>query len=200
MFIFSLEGVLASKSPFEFLAQTFGFENEIMKFEADIHSRDVPWMERVIRQSLFLTGLPVTDMAAALGDMPVRRRLLDFICERPDHVAVTSDLPDVLVDCLAARFGCRFFSAAASVTDGRFVKMTQLVKRQQAVTWAQGKGGQAVYIGADDASAEAMSVADVAIAVDLHGQSGMPGNAAFSMADYIIFDEETLCRQMFRLC
>lgn len=198
--IFSLEGVVARYSPFRHLSLEFGFELEADKLAEEMRVGYLPWMEVVIRQSLLLSGYSVSDMIACLEGMPCRERLLEFIARRPEQSAVTTDLPDILIPNLERRVGCHFFSSAASSGAGLFGKLTSLVERRHAVLWAHDKGAPAVYVGADDAAAEAMADADVSIAVKLTDESEGMSDTAVSMADYVIFDEETLCRQLYRLC
>ena len=58
------------------------------------------------------------------------------------------------------------------------------------------EGEKVVFIGDGNNDVEAMRLADVSIA---SGLTHMPAKSVLSVADYVVFNEEGLCRQLNQL-
>ena len=74
--------------------------------------------------------------------------------------------------------------------------MRKILNKESVVKKYQEMGEKVVYIGDGNNDIEAMRLADVSIAAGLVHH---PANSILPFADYLIFDEKALCRQLNQL-
>ena len=97
---------------------------------------------------------------------------------------------------LSAKIGCTAFCSDAEVRDNRVVKLNSILRKENVVQRYRSEGCEVVYIGDGNNDLEAMRLADIAIA---DGVTHDPAMSILGVADYVIYTEEALCRQLNQL-
>ena len=110
--------------------------------------------------------------------------------------AIATGNLDCWVEKLCERVGCEAYTSKALVKDNKVFKLTHILRKENIVNSYQKQGYTVVVIGEGNNDLEAMRTADISIASGLTHQ---PANSVLGIADYVIYEEEALCRQLNQL-
>lgn len=101
---------------------------------------------------------------------------------------------------LGASFGCKIgcesFTSKAILSGNYVIKLTNILKKERIVQQYQSQGDTVIFIGDGNNDVEAMRLADISIA---SGLVHRPSHGVLSVADYVVFSEEVLCRLLYQL-
>lgn len=97
---------------------------------------------------------------------------------------------------LCRKVGCKAFTSKAIVKDNEVFKLTNILRKETIVREYQNQGYTVVVIGEGNNDLEAMRAADISIA---SGLTHKPANSVLGIVDYVIYEEEALCRQLNQL-
>jgi HAD superfamily phosphoserine phosphatase-like hydrolase len=192
-FIFDLDGTLTSEEILPCIARHFQMEEEISPLIEETLRGVIPYTESFIRRVFLLKKLPVDEVSALLAERPLFERLAEFIQKHPEICTVITGNLDVWVKGLISRISPSFYCSEAEMSENHVTKLVHIIKKENLVERFQNEGDRVVFIGDRTNDTEAMRLADVSIA---SGLVHAPSQSVLSVADYLIFDEETLCRQL----
>ena len=195
-FVFDLDGTVTSEETLPLIASHFKVEEEIEELTRETVQGNIPFVESFIRRVFILGKLPVDEVADLLERAAIYPRLLSFIQHHSANCAVATGNLECWSRKLLGRIGCAAHCSDAIVENNRVVKLTKILRKEQVVEDYQREGFTVVFIGDGNNDLEAMRVADVAIAV---GLTHPPSKSILPIADYLVFDEEALCRQLNQL-
>ena len=88
------------------------------------------------------------------------------------------------------------FCSEASVKDDKVFRLNSILKKENVVQRYKSEGCEVVYVGDGNNDLEAMRLADIAIA---NGITHDPAVSILGVADYVVYTEEALCRQLNQL-
>lgn len=195
-FIFDLDGTVTSEETLPLMANHFNVEEEIENLTKETIQGNIPFVESFIRRVFILGKLPVTDVADLLETTKLYPKLLDFIQKHKDDCAIATGNLKCWSYKLLQKIGCKYYCSDSIVENNRVVKLTKILRKEQVVEQYQQDGFKVVFIGDGNNDLEAMRIADVAIAV---GTTHYPSKSILPITDYLIFNEEALCRQLSQL-
>lgn len=195
-FIFDLDGTLTSEEILPYIARHFQMEEEIAPLIEESLRGVIPYTESFIRRVFLLKKLPVDEVSALLAEMPVFEKLVAFIQKHAEICTVITCNLDVWIQELVSRISPSWYCSEAETQDNHVTKLVHIIKKENLVERFQNGGDRVVFIGDSNADTEAMRLANVSIAA---GLVHVPSQSVLSVADYLIFDEETLCRQLNQL-
>ena len=195
-FVFDLDGTVTSEETLPLIARHFHVEEEIEELTRETVQGNIPFVESFIRRVFILGRLPVDEVADLLETTAVYPLLAAFIREHSENCAIATGNLECWSHKLLGKIGCASHCSDAIVEDNRVVKLTKILRKEQVVEDYQKDGFKVVFIGDGNNDLEAMRVADIAIAV---GTTHNPSKSILPMANYLIFDERALCRQLSQL-
>ena len=82
------------------------------------------------------------------------------------------------------------------IENNKVTKLTKILRKETVVERFKQDGEKVVFIGDGNNDLEAMRSADISIA---SGLTHTPANSVLSVADYLVLNEEALCRQLNQL-
>ncbi len=194
--LFDLDGTRTAQETLPVIAKHFGVEDKITELTAQTVQGNVPFIESFIRRVNILGNLPVSEISTLLANVPLYPLLFEFIQQhKEDCVVVTGNLSSWCKG-LEERLRCKTFCSEAEVVDNKVVKLISILRKEQIVDLYKAAGEQVVFVGDGNNDLEAMRHADISIAT---GLTHNPARSLYSICDYIIFNEEALCRQLSQL-
>ena len=192
-FIFDLDGTITKEETLPLIAKAFNVESEIAQLTKKTINGNVPFIESFIKRVFLLGKLPVTEVSSLLAGVSLYPKVVDFInSHREDCIIATGNL-DCWVNKLASRIDCICYSSDAIVEDNKVQKISKILKKESIVELYKNNGERVVFIGDGNNDVEAMRLSDVSIA---SGLTHEPVNSVLSVANYLVFTEEALCRQL----
>lgn len=195
-FIFDLDGTVTAQETLPLIADFFGVQDEIKELTKETIAGNVPFVESFIRRVHILGKLPIHEVAELLGQVKLYQKVVDFIHAHAEDCIIATGNLDCWVARLAERVCSRFYSSGGLIENDRIAKLTSILKKEKVVTYYKNLGATTVFIGDGNNDIEAMRLADISIAT---GLTHWPAPGVLSIADYLVFSEEALCRQLNQL-
>lgn len=196
-FVFDLDGTVTSIETLPLIARHFGVEEGIAQLTSQTVNGSIPFMESFIQRVRLLGNLPVDEVAALLRDVPLYGQIVGFIREHTDDCFIATGNVLQWVNLLVGQIKCRFHCSEAIIEGGRIRKLSRILKKENVVKELKDQGHEVVFIGDGNNDQEAMRCADISIA---SGLTHFPARSLLSVSDYLVFDEDSLCRLLEQLC
>ena len=195
-FIFDLDGTVTSQETLPLIAEHFGVQEEISELTSQTIRGNVPFVESFIKRVHILGKLSVCGINDLLENVPLYPELHGFITTHADKCAIATGNLRCWVEKLSIKIGCTAFCSDADVKDDKVVRLNSILRKENVVQRYKSEGWEVVYIGDGNNDLEAMRLADIAIA---DGVTHDPAISILGVADYVIYKEEALCRQLNQL-
>jgi HAD superfamily phosphoserine phosphatase-like hydrolase len=190
-FIFDLDGTLTQLETLPLIAKHFGIEEKILNLTHETIKGNIPFVESFIRRTNILGECSANEIAALLDTIDLFEGVVEFIrANRDDCVIATGNLQQ-WIKKLADRIGCHYESSHGIFENDKLVKLTKILSKRSIVEAYQKEGFRVVFVGDGNNDAEAMRVADVAIA---SGLVHSPARSVVEVSDYAVYDERALLR------
>lgn len=196
-FIFDLDGTITSQEILPVIAKHFKMQEEIEILTTQTVRGSIPFVESFIRRAHILGRLPTDEINMLLGQIPLYPLVHDFIQNHLEDCVIVTENVSAWVDKLCQKAGCRAFCSEGLVVENRIQRLISVLKKERIVEEYKGRGEKVVFIGGGNSDMEAMRLADVSIA---SGLTHYPAKGILTAVNYLVFKEETLCRQLNQLC
>ena len=195
-FLFDLDGTVTSVETLPLIAKNFHVEEQILELTAQTVRGDVPFVDSFIQRVQILGKLPVSDIAKLLETVSLYEELATFIRQNTSSCAIVTG--NILDWCakLAERLECKCYGSEAVIEDNSIKKLTRILKKEDIVKKYQEEGYKVVFVGDGNNDVEAMRIADISIAT---GLTHYPAKSVLTVADYLVFQEKSLCRLLNQL-
>lgn len=195
-FIFDLDGTITQKETLPLIANHFGVQEKIEILTRETVLGRVPFVESFIRRVHILGKFPVNEINDLLSEVTLYPEILAFIRAHKDNCCIATGNLDCWIEKLVKKIGCKCFCSEGLIENNQVIKIKSIQKKEEIVRQYQAVGKKVVYIGDGNNDVDAMRLADVAIAA---GLTHWPAIGAISAADYLVLNEEALCRQLNQL-
>ena len=195
-FIFDLDGTVTKQETLPIISKYFGIEAEIDKLTEETVKGNIPFIESFIRRVYILGQLPINEVSDLLETVDIYQKVGSFILQHKENCIIATGNLECWVDKLAKKVGCCCYCSDGIIEDNKVVKLTRILRKENLVERFKLEGEKVVFIGDVNNDVEAMRLADISIA---SGLTHMPAKGVLSIADYLVFSEEALCRQLNQL-
>ena len=123
-------------------------------------------------------------------------KVAEFISQNTENCIIATGNLECWIDKLVSKVGCCYYCSEGIIENNQVVKLTRILRKENLVERYKSEGHRVVFIGDGNNDVEAMRISDISIA---SGLTHMPAKSVCSIADYVIFNEEALCRQLNQL-
>lgn len=195
-FIFDLDGTVTKDETLPLISKHFNVEEELMNLTMDTVQGRVPFVESFIRRVYILGKLPVNDVSELLRSVELYDEVVNFINSNSDNCCIATGNLRCWTKELEKIIRCPFYCSEGRVKDDNVEKIESILKKENIVKRYKAEGYKVVFIGDGNNDVEAMRYADVSIASAL---THTPASAVLSVADYCVYTEVALCRQLNQL-
>lgn len=190
-FIFDLDGTLTRRETLPLIANHFGIEDKILKLTHETIKGNIPFVESFIQRTNILGECSASEIATLLEKIELFEGVVRFIQENSQDCVIATGNLRQWIERLVDRIGCHYESSHGIFEDDRLAKLTRILSKRSIVEAYQRKGFRVVFVGDGNNDAEAMRVADIAIA---SGLIHSPARSVVEVSDYAVYDERALLR------
>lgn len=194
--MFDLDGTITSKETLPIIAEHFGLAEQISELTKRTVAGNVPFVESFIRRVNILGGFPVSEISSLLAKVPLYPLIFDFIQKNRENCIVVTGNLSCWCKGLSNILKCKVYCSEALVENDRVVKLESILRKEQIVDQYKSLGETVVFIGDGNNDLEAMRHANISIAT---GLTHSPAQSLYAITDYIIFNENALCRLLNQL-
>ncbi len=195
-FIFDLDGTITKQETLPLISRHFNVEEQIDSLTLQTVRGNIPFIESFIRRVSILGRLPIDEISSLLEKVELYEKLVDWISRHQENCCIATGNLGCWTNALMKRVGCKCYTSDCEQESNQVRKLTYILRKESIVEKFKSKGHRVVFIGDGNNDVEAMRIADVAIA---SGLTHMPANSVLSIADYAVFNEDALCRQLNQL-
>ncbi len=195
-FIFDLDGTVTSQETLPIIANYFNVSQDIENLTRETVQGNIPFVESFIRRVYVLKKIPINEISLLLEKTKLYSQVLNFISENKDNCAIATGNLDCWVDRLSKKIGCSCYTSEAKAKNNYIDRITHILKKEDVVKKYKNSGNKVVFIGDGNNDMEAMRISDVSIAC---GLTHYPSKSILTITDYLVFEEESLCRQLNQL-
>jgi HAD superfamily phosphoserine phosphatase-like hydrolase len=196
-FIFDLDGTVTSEETLPKIAAYFGIQEKIAEITKQTIAGDIPFVESFINRVGILGKLPVSEINDLLENTALYPQVHRFIQTHAADCAIATGNIENWVEKLIKKINCKSFCSKIDLENNQVKKLTFILKKEDVVKQYQEAGEKVIFIGDGNNDMEAMHFADIAIAC---GLTHYPAKSILTVADYLVFEESTLCRLLNQLC
>lgn len=195
-FLFDLDGTVTSAETLPIIANHFECKEEIAELTKRTVQGNIPFVESFIRRVNILGKYSVSETSDLLAQVPLYSEIKKFIdSHREDCIIVTGNLT-CWCEGLFKKIGCQCYGSEAECEEDKVVKLKSILRKEQIVDQYKALDETVVFIGDGNNDLEAMRHANISISV---GLTHKPAQSLMAITDYVIFNENALCRQLYQL-
>ncbi len=195
-YIFDLDGTVTSIEILPLIAKHFEIEEKIDELLRNTLTGRVPFVESFIKRVKLLSEFPAEEIDSLIAEVPLYTEVLGFIRQNSEKCVIVTENLQCWVQGLCMKIGCEYHTSYATVKDGYVDRLKSILKKENVVQRYKNEGYRTVFIGEGNNDLEGMREADVSIS------SGITHDIAVSVlgvTDYVVYTEESLCRQLNQL-
>ena len=196
-FIFDLDGTVTKQETLPIIAEHFKKQEEINELTKQTVRGNVPFIESFIKRIYILGKFPVDEINTILGDVELYDQVVDFISNHKEDCIIATGNLKCWTRNISGKIGCEFYGSVCDVENNEVSKLTKILRKERVVEKYKNEGFIVVFVGDGNNDLEGMRLADVSIATGLTHE---PAASVLSIADYVVYTEEALCRILNQLC
>ncbi|MBR1579344.1 MAG: HAD-IB family phosphatase [Selenomonadaceae bacterium] len=185
IYAFDLDGTVTTVETLPLLAAELNLSAKINLLTELTLSGRIPFEISFRMRYGILNRIPLERIVEIMATVPLDSSIEKFIGDnRNDCVLVTGNL-DRWIEPIAVRLGCEIYSSTLYGERLRIIDKGAVVRRLRS------QSARVISIGESFNDVSMLEAADVSIA---YGGVHRPIAAAVSVADFVVFDGDTLCR------
>ena len=191
-----MDGTITKQETLPLISKHFKIEQEIDTLTKDTVKGNIPFVESFIKRVYILGKLPINEISDLLSKVEMYNKVLEFINRNKKNCIIATGNLECWIDKLVSKIGCKCYYSEGIIENNQVIKLTKILRKESIVEKYKKNGEKVVFIGDGNNDVEAMREADISIA---SGLTHLPSNTVMSVADYLVLNEEALCRQLNQL-
>ena len=195
-FIFDLDGTITRKETLPLICKHFNIKQSIDELTEQTMMGNIPFIESFIKRVYILGKLPINEISDLLYKTPLYTQIAAFIKKNKKNCIITTGNLECWISKLADKIGCEYYCSKCEIEDNHVKKLTKILRKEEIVAMYKAQNEKVIFIGDGNNDVEAMRLADISIA---SGLTHMPAQSVLSITDYLVLNEEALCRLLNQL-
>ncbi len=195
-FLFDLDGTVTAEETLPIIAELGGVKDKIAELTKQTVQGNVPFIESFIHRVNILKEVSVKQISDRLADVKLYPLVFDFIEKHRESCAIVTGNLSCWCEGLNKKLGCQAYCSEAIVENDHVVNIQSILRKEYIVDQYRTLGETVVFVGDGNNDLEAMRHANISIAT---GLTHAPAKSLYAICDYIIFNEQALCRQLNQL-
>lgn len=188
-FVFDLDGTLTKAETLPLIAKHFALEHEIEELTRQTVQGKISFEESFAYRVSLLGKYPVSEISDLLGQAVLFEKLCRFIGDNSGQCVIATGNLLCWADKLVRKIGCRAYCSEALTENNKVKKLEKILQKESVVEYYKKQGDYVIFVGDGSNDEKAMRCADLSVAC---GLVHTPAETVLSIADYAVFDEESL--------
>jgi phosphoserine phosphatase len=190
-FVFDLDGTLTHDELLPRVAETLNLRREIMLLTQLTISGQLKFEESFRLRFAILKSAPISVVRRAIADVAMAEQILHFIRTHQEQCFIITGNLDVWIQDLIDKAGCPVFCSESIVQDDHVVSLSRVMHKGNPVLALREKFDHIIAVGDGANDVPMFDAADIGIA---YGGVHDPARELIEIADYVVYDENALCR------
>ena len=193
IFCFDLDGTLTQRELLPLIANEVGLEHEFDVLTKLTIDGVISFEESLRLRFAILKHVPVQVVQDIICGATLFDRVIDFITEHRERCFIVTGNLDVWIKPLMQKIGCRYFSSRVQERNGTLLSLDYILRKSSAINELRKQyvDRKIVVFGDGLNDYPMFETADQAVAIGLTHQ---PSPALIAKSNFIIYEEEALCR------
>lgn len=194
-FCFDLDGTITIEEVLPIIANKTNFSEEIEALTKATLSGALHFKQSFLLRCQLLKDVPIPVIHEIVRKVQLFNKLVDFINLYVDQCFVITGNLDCWIGPIIQKIGCKVLSSTALVEDNYIKHITSVLDKGDAIKHLRATTNFTDFVAIGDSFADVnmFNYADTKIAF---GGTHMPVEALIAEADMLIFNEESLCREL----
>lgn len=193
IFCFDLDGTLTKRELLPLIANEVGLEHEFDVLTKLTVDGVISFEESLRLRFAILKHVPVNVVQDIIYNASLFDNVVDFISHHRERCFIVTGNLDVWIKPLINKIGCKFFSSRVQQHNGTLSSLDYILKKSSAVNELRKAypGRKIVAFGDGLNDYPMFEAADRSVAIGLTHQ---PSAMLIAKANFIIYEEDALCR------
>lgn len=190
-FAFDLDGTLTQTELLPLIAREIDLEDEISLLTEATIKGIIPFEKSFRLRCRLLDEIPVSVVQEIVAKTPLNPYILEFIYKYPAQSFIVSGNLDIWLQILLENIGCTYFVSNAKSENNRFIKITNILNKANAINEIRKKYKKIVVVGEGMNDVPMFEKADIGIA---YGGVHPPNSTVIQLSNYVVLNGKSLCR------
>ncbi|MCT4716211.1 HAD family phosphatase [Enterobacteriaceae bacterium H18W14] len=190
---FDLDGTLTRRELLPLIANEVGLEHEFEVLTKLTVEGTISFEESLRLRFAILKNIPVDIVQQIICHAELFGKIIEFIRNNSERCFVITGNLDIWIETLMKNLGCRYFSSKVTASDNRLQSLDYILNKSTAINVLKRDYPQHNIIAFGDGLNDypMFEAADKSVAIGLTHQ---PSRVLISKSNYVIYEEEALCR------
>jgi HAD superfamily phosphoserine phosphatase-like hydrolase len=193
---FDLDGTITRAEILPLIAAELGLEREMRVLTELTLSGAIAFEDSFRLRCAVLRAVPIDEVRDIVAEVELSPAVVDFIVENRDRCFVVTGNLDVWVAPIIERLGCGAFTSVARHSGGQLTGLESVLTKSTAIEQLRPDFDRVVAVGDSVNDMPMFELADVRVAF---GGVHDPAAGLYEVADFVAYEEETLCRLLHTL-
>ena len=190
-FLFDLDGTVTREEILPKIAKYAGLEDEIKLLTTLTLDGVIPFADSFKLRCAILKSISLKAVQHVVKHIQIFPHIENFITKNKKQCCIVTGNLDIWIHPIAENLGCTFFSSKAVVKEDRLLGIDRILNKADPVYDLRSNFDRIVVIGDSYNDIPMFECADICIAF---GATHQPIKKLIEISDYVVYDQEALCR------
>lgn len=189
-FCFDLDGTLTKEEILPILAKEIQLFEEISALTDATIQGILPFEKSFLLRCRLLEELPLEIVNSIISNIPRFEIMEDFIKKNNNECFIVTGNLNIWIEDLIKELGCYSYSSTAVYSNNK-IRVKQVMNKKDTIKEIKKSHKKVIAIGDGMGDVGMFEEADISIAF---GGTHKPIQSLVTVSDYVIYEEESLCR------
>jgi HAD superfamily phosphoserine phosphatase-like hydrolase len=189
--VFDLDGTVTKQELLPLIASALNLEKEMKLLTKLTLDGTIPFEDSFRLRVAILKTAPLKTIQEIVSEVKIDPNIETFIFSNKDKCYLATGNLDVWISPLIDKLGCKAFTSIGIVKDGKLIGVSSVLRKNIPVLSLRNTYDRIVAIGESANDMPLFDAADIRVAF---GGVHPPTVQIVEMADYVVFNGDSLCR------
>lgn len=191
-FCFDLDGTLTKDEILPLIAQETDIKEEIETLTKATIEGVINFESSLKLRFKLLSSFELSTIHESIKNVRFYEETLRFIKENKENCFIITGNLDKWIEPLLEEIGCEYYSSQVSINEqGKIIGLKKILNKGEAINELRKEYDKIIAIGDGMGDVNMFEQADIGIA---YGQTHNPVKSLLEVSDFVVFEEQSLCR------